>query len=361
MCRLLNLTSLISALLVSCSATAEFDPQYPVNPDPVVPVVKKVTAEPTEMRYGDPSRHDYLFAKDPTVIRKGKYYYMYYSLDPYDDDKRPVGINKGVASWHCGVARSEDLIHWTRVSDIKLLTTKGEERGYDAAPCVKSFEGQIYLFYQGTCTATNQNEIWLAKSDDGITFTNVYDEPIFIPRASWCIPRAIDAEVYRVGDKMILLYATRENPTKQIQQTGMAEAPYGSDYGPDKWTELSTTGPVFKPEVAWEKKCIEGNTVVEVDGIYYMFYAGSYNSGAQQIGLATSTDGYHFTRVNYYKDNPGLFYPLGPEGSWNAHESGHPGVFKDWDGKVYLFFQGKSSGTKTNDPYILSMLKLSFE
>lgn len=324
-------------------------------------VVKKVFAEPTEMRYGDPSRHDYLFAKDPTVIRIGKFYYIYYSLDPFDAEKRPAGINDEVANWHCGVARSRDMIKWTRVSDVRLCNTEGEEIGYDAAPCVKCFDGQIYMFYQRCCESTGENAIWLAKSDDGISFTNVYDQPIFVPRASWCIPRAIDAEVYRVKDKMILLYATREYPTRKIQQTGMAEAPYGSDYGPDKWTELSTSGPVFKPETAWEKKCIEGNTVIEVDGVYYMFYAGSYNDGTQQIGLATSIDGYNFSRVHYFKDAPGLFYPLGPEGSWNAHESGHPGVFKDRNGKVYLFFQGKASGNKTADPYLLSVLKLKFK
>ena len=326
-----------------------------------VPTVKKVTAEATEMRYGDPSRHDYLFAKDPTVIRIGKQYYMYYSQDPMDKDKRPAGVNGEVANWHCGVAKSKDMINWTRVSDIKLYNTKGEEIGYDAAPCVKSFDGQIYLFYQRVYQPIGQNVIWLAKSKDGVTFTNVFDEPIFIPKADWCIHRAIDPEVYRVKDKMVMMFATRENPTKKIQQIGMAEAPYGSDYGPDKWTELSIDGPIFKPEMAWEKQCIEAPTVVEVDGIYYFFYAGDYNHGGQQIGLATSTDGYHFTRVNYFPDAPGLFYPLGPTGSWNAAESGHPGVFKDKDDRVYLFYQGKASGKKTADPYLLSVLKLNFE
>ena len=352
-----NLCMMMVALCCNCHC--DVTPQ-PVNTD-TVPVVKRVTVEPTAMRYGDPSRHEYPFAKDPTVIRIGKYYYIYYTLDPYDEDKRPDGINKEAAGWHCGVARSEDMVNWTRVSDIRLLTAGGREIGYDAAPCVKVFDGQIYMFYQRKSNLTGQNDIWLAKSDDGITFTNAFDEPVFIPRAGWCLPRAIDAEVYRVKDKMILMFATRESPTGRIQQTGMAEAPYGSDYGPDKWTELSVNGPVFKPEYTWENTCIEGNTVVEVDGVYYMFYAGSYNSGAQQIGLATSTDGYHFTRETYYPGSPGLFYPLGEPGSWNAHESGHPGAFKDSDGQVYLFFQGKASGNRTDDPYILSVLKLKFE
>ncbi len=59
-----------------------------------------------------------------------------------DKDKRPAGVNGEVANWHCGVAKNKDMINWIRVSDIKRYNTKGEEIGYDAPPCVKSFDGQ---------------------------------------------------------------------------------------------------------------------------------------------------------------------------------------------------------------------------
>ena len=38
---------------------------------------RKVVLEPLEMRYGDTVRTGIPFAKDPTVIRLGKKYYMY--------------------------------------------------------------------------------------------------------------------------------------------------------------------------------------------------------------------------------------------------------------------------------------------
>ena len=52
--------------------------------------------------------------------------------------------------------------------------------------------------------------------------------------------------------------------------------------------------------------------------------------------MAVSDDAIHFKRM---LDGRPLM-PPGPPGAWNADESGHPGAFKDDDGKDYLFFQG---------------------
>ena len=158
--------------------------------------------------------------------------------------------------------------------------------------------------------------------------------------------------MYKVGKKLILLFATRDT-TATYQIMGMAEAPYGSDYGPDKWTLLTTDGPLMKPEYPWEMSCTEAPTVIKHKGIWYLFYAGAYNHEGQQIGLATSKDGYNYTRIA----PDGLLFTHGEPGTWNAGESGHPGVFQDDDGQVYLFFQGKASLT---DNYYLSVCKVDF-
>ena len=322
--------------------------------------VKTVSATPTAMLYSDPVRKAQPCAKDPTVIKLGSMYYLYYSQPPYDVERKPDGINAQVANWHCAVARSSDLINWTRVSDIDLRMSDGTVIGYDAAPCVKVFDGVIHLFYQRVWSGTSENEIWHATSLDGIHFVNVNDEPVFIPSNTWSQNRGIDAEVYRVDDKMILLYVTRDAATETIQQVGMAEAPYGCNYGPGEWTEITTAGPLIAPTYSWEGKCIEAPTVINRDGVWYMFYAGSYNHAYQQIGLATSTDGYHFSRVTTFGDAPGLFWKKGDPESWNSCESGHPGVFEDSDGQVYLFFQGKPTLEGTDSNYSLSSLLISF-
>ena len=281
------------------------------------PKPMKVVLEPLPMKYADSSRSkEYPIAKDPTVIRHGNEYLMYYSVMPFDPNPQKDSTPPKFDDWHSGIARSTDLVNWTRVGDLDL------------------------------------RNIWHATSEDGITFTNTCDRPIIVPETNWSIKRSIDAEVYKVKDKLILLFATRDT-TATYQIMGMAEAPYGSDYGPDKWTLLTTDGPLMKPEYPWEMSCTEAPTVIEHKGIWYMFYAGAYNHEGQQIGLAISKDGYNYTRIA----PDGLLFTHGEPGTWNAAESGHPGVFQDDDGQVYLFFQGKASLT---DNYYLSVCKVDF-
>ena len=90
-----------------------------------------------------------------------------------------------------------------------------------------------------------------------------------------------------------------------------------------------------------------------------MFYAGAYNNRPQQIACAVSDDGINWERL-FRKP----LLPNGKPGEWNSSESGHPGVFVDNDGKMYLFFQGNNDmgkswyiskmniGWKDNKPYL---------
>lgn len=315
------------------------------------PKPMKVVLEPLPMLYGDTSRTVVPYSKDPTVIRNGDEYLMYYSIKSWEPSVSPEPVHKG---WHSGIARSTDLVNWTRVSDLELRDTQGNPIYGAVAPCVKVIDGKIHMFYQRNWKEAGGNSnIWHATSEDGLLFTNTCDTPIIVPETNWSLNRSIDAEVYRVKDKLMLMFATRDT-TATYQLLGMAEAPYGSDYGPDKWTLLSTDGPFFKPDYPWEMSCIEAPTVIKEKGVWYLFYAGAYNHEKQQIGLATSTDGINFTRI----PPDGLLFTSGAEGTWNHGESGHPGVFRDDDGQVYLFFQGKDS---PDGNYMLSVCKVHFE
>lgn len=298
---------------------------------------------PAQMHYGDTSRLGAAlpFAKDPTVIHFGGRYLMYYSVCAYAQDLRPKGVPN---VWNMAVAESTNLVDWRRIGDLDV------GRAGSAAPCVKIIRGRIHLFYQSYSTGS-EAAIRHATSKDGIHFTDDPSNPVFSPKAAWCCGRAIDAEVYPVGDRLVLLFATRD-PKRRIQMIGCATAPLASDYGRTNWTERSLSDPVLRPELPWEGKCIEAPTVLERGGKWYLFYAGSYNNAPQQIGLAVSEDGFSFKRVG---EKPLLVN--GKPGTWNASESGHPGVFQDDDGQVYLFYQGNK--TKGRD-WFLSVLRVVF-
>jgi hypothetical protein len=101
-------------------------------------------------------------------------------------------------------------------------------------------------------------------------------------------------------------------------------------------------GPILKPELPWERDCIEAASVIIKNGELFMFYAGGYNNAPQQIGVAKSADGIHWKRLF---DEP--FLANGKAGEWNSSESGHPHIFANPKGDDYLFFQGNNDNGKT--------------
>ena len=111
---------------------------------------------------------------------------------------------------------------------------------------------------------------------------------------------------------------------------------------------------MLKPELPWERSCIEAPSVIKRGGLLYLFYGGGYNNAPQQIGCAVSKDGIHFERL--FIDKPLL--PNGAPGEWNSSESGHPGMFEDADGQLYMFYQANNDHGRT---WFLSWVKIGWD
>jgi len=281
------------------------------------------------MLWGDSTRLGRPFAKDPSVIRFGGRYLLYYSI--------PGAAGQATQGWSVGIAESRDLNSWTKAGEL-LADHDYEAKGL-AAPGARVIDGKVHLFYQ-TYGNNEHDAICHAVSDDGIHFEKDATNPVFHPTGAWNAGRAIDAEVVWFQGRWFLYAATRD-PAMKIQMLTGAAAEPGKGFGRDAWKMLADA-PLLKPELPWEQECIEAPTAVEHDGLLYMFYAGAYNNKPQQIGVARSRDGVHWERVS---KEPLL--PAGRPGSWNSSESGHPGVFVDDDGQTYLFFQGNNDNGKT--------------
>jgi hypothetical protein len=279
------------------------------------------------MLFGDASRLGRPFAKDPAVVRFDGHYLLYYSLPPFGDGRSGDG-------WAIGIARSSDLDSWEKVGEI--LSEQESERNGLCAPSaiVLPQGGRVHLFYQ-TYGNGPKDAICHAVSDDGLHFRRNPTNPIFAPTGAWNCGRAIDADVIPDGDRLLLYWATRD-PAFRVQMLGVSAAPLDSDFGRDQWTQLCDA-PILKPELPWERNCIEAPALCRHDGRLFIFYGGGYNNEPQQIGCAVSDDGVRWTRLS---DEP--FLPNGAPGEWNASESGHPFAFTDDDGQVHLFFQGNS-------------------
>ncbi len=282
------------------------------------------------MPWAETSRLGRPFVKDPSVIRFDGQYLLYYSLPPY-----PGRTAKG--GWSIGIARSDDLENWRKVGEV-LPEQACEIKGI-CAPEAIVIDGKVHLFYQSYGNRKN-DAICHALSADGLRFERDPSNPVFSPTGDWTVGRAIDAEAFVHEGRLLLYWATRD-PEMKVQMLGVSAAALDSGFGRDAWTQLCD-GPILKPELDWEKRCIEAASLCRHEGRLYMFYAGAYNNEPQQIGCAVSDDGIHWERLS---DEPLL--PNGPKGSWNESESGHPGVFVDEDGKTHLFYQGNNDKGKT--------------
>ena len=280
------------------------------------------------MMFGDTSRTGTPFSKDPHVVKFQGRYLMYFSIPP-----RVEGTDEG---WNIGIAESTDLINWTKIGEITPHKDAPYEKKGLCAPGALVLDGKIHLFYQ-TYGNGPKDAICHAWSDDGINFTRNATNPIFSPSGDWNCGRAIDAEVFFFKNKYFLYFATRDKDYK-IQMQGVATAPKNTNFNREDWTQACTES-ILKPELDWEKTCIEGASIFKRGNTLFMFYAGAYNNQPQQIGVATSKDGIHWKRLS---DKP--FLTNGAPGEWNASESGHPHIFTDDDKRTYLFFQGNNTG-----------------
>jgi predicted GH43/DUF377 family glycosyl hydrolase len=292
------------------------------------------------MHWGDTTRLGRPYAKDPSVVRMGDRYLLYYSL-PAFADKRP---NNG---WAIGIAASRNMIDWEKLGEM-LPAGEHEAKGL-CAPNVILLDGKVHMFYQ-TYGNGPKDAICHAVSTDGISFERDPSNPVFSPSGAWTCGRAIDAEIIVHRNKLMLFAATRD-PGYKTQMVVAAAADLKSGFGKGSFKQL-LDGPILKPELPWEKMCIEAPAVVKRGEKLYMFYAGGYNNEPQQIGCAVSEDGVRWKRIS---DEP--FLPNGKDGEWNSSESGHPGAFVDRDGQTYLFYQGNNDKGKT---WYLSFVKIGW-
>lgn len=284
-----------------------------------------------QMMFGDTSRKGVPFSKDPHVIKFENRYLMYFSIPPFADESNPI---KG---WNIGIAESTDLINWEKIGEINPAGDY-ESKGL-CAPCALVIDGKVHLFYQ-TYGNGRDDAICHAVSNNGISFKRNATNPVFKPTGEWNCGRAIDAEVIKFKDRYLLYFATRDQ-NFEIQMQGVAAAPLNTNFNREDWKQL-TDYPIMVPEFDWEKKCVEGASVIQRNDELFMFYAGAYNNEPQQVGVAKSTDGIHWDKLF---EEP--FLANGKPGEWNSSESGHPHIFEDTGGRTFLFFQGNNDKGKT--------------
>jgi beta-1,2-mannobiose phosphorylase / 1,2-beta-oligomannan phosphorylase len=144
-------------------------------------------------RYPGNPVFDKKWTEDMFVIKSGETYYMY-----------AEGEND-IAH----MLTSSDGIHWEAQGDLIILETGGDTISAPyGTPTVWIEDGKWYLFYE-----RNDLGIWLATSNDKITWTNIQDKPVLEMGPEVYDSGAVAAnQVVKYNNKYYLYYHGSTNP-----------------------------------------------------------------------------------------------------------------------------------------------------
>jgi hypothetical protein len=164
--------------------------------------------------------------------------------------------------------------------------------------------------------------------------------PVFAPTGDWNNGRAIDADVIPWRGELLLSSRRAIRRDGADEWGGFRAATCGRanpDFGRGAWRQRGE-GPIMKPSLPWERKCIEAAAVCIHDDRLWMFYGRAYNNEPQQVGCTVCPDGdptlwervgndYRLT-VTIFRSEVGLqFFPVaeGMRRAWRVrdfHDSG---------------------------------------
>lgn len=144
-------------------------------------------------RYSDKPVFEKKWTEDMFVIKNDGTYYMY--AEGENDIAHLLTSNDG--------------IHWNEEGDLIMLKTNGDTiQGPYGTPTAWIEDGKWYLFYE-----RNDEGIWLATSNNKITWTNVQDEPVIKMGTEEYDAGAVAAnQVVKFGGRYFLYYHGSTNP-----------------------------------------------------------------------------------------------------------------------------------------------------
>jgi len=196
-------------------------------------------------------------------------------------------------------------------------------------PAILYEDGVYNLLYAGGRDVPYPKPLYigLATSNDGITFTKYVGNPILSPgpAGEWDDGFVVDPYVVKVGATYFVYYG------------GFGTGPQGLGLATgSKLTELTKYGRILDlgSPGAWDDYEISCGAVLYLNGLWRLYYYGSPDGTKYEVGLALSTDGYHWSK---YKNNPIL--EVGESGQWDDTEVAHPEIVY-LNGVFYLFYHG---------------------
>ena len=209
--------------------------------------------------------------EDPRLVKIGGTYYLTYT-----------GYNKKDAQL-C-LATSKDLEHWERHGVILPAYMGAWNRGWTKSGAIvpEKIGGKYWMYWLGTA-GDKTDQMGIAESEDLLHWKEAMDTPV-LPRR----PGKFDSRVVEPGpppvltkDGIVLVYNGADDSL--VYRTGIAIF----DRKDPRRVLYRSEGPIFQPELDWEKTGQVPN-VVFVEGMarqgnHWLFY---YGGADKYVGVA---------------------------------------------------------------------------
>ena len=258
-------------LLTSCGRYQDFALPEPLQPKQDVKFKWEPQLEPVILRG---TQSDVL---NPAIVRwQGGLLNLYSNFDG--------------KTWHTSSATSQDGIHWRLLGQSLSPDPATWEGGYIAANgAALVADNEIFYWYQAGGRAP---QIGLARSKDGRTWAKHPHAVLPMgPYGSWDERGVGDPYVIRSGENFYLYYLGQDRARRQ--RLGVAISQDGVI-----WWKLRTNPILELGETGgFDENGLGEPAVWQSHGSYWMLYTGRDRKEYRRIGLASSRDGVHWTRV----------------------------------------------------------------
>jgi predicted GH43/DUF377 family glycosyl hydrolase len=260
------------------------------------PLIWQKDTNNPEITYGSAGQWDNISLDSPSYLKYGGVHYLFYSGNDSSKDR-------------IGYVNSTDLRTWVKYPSNPVLQPTPSDFDKDSSkdPDAIYIDRSNRIYYLGVWGS--QTGICYAVTSNLNSWTKVNANPVVTPSgSSWDNHWLRDPDIYIMNGTDYMWYSG--NVTGGGWRIGLAKSSDGISWikpGSNMVLDVGTAGnfddySVRSPSVMYDKNRL------------LMFYQGSADvTGPGKIGLATSTDGTTWTRLN--NGNPVL--DLGGAGEWD--------------------------------------------
>ena len=191
-------------------------------------------------------------------------------------------------------------------------------------------DGRVRLYYEASSPKSNaDSRLGVAHSDDGVAFERHKDNPIWEKKGNWQ-HFLRDVRVYQFeGEEGYWLYYSDGD-----RHLDLAHSTDGIHW------KNSPHNPILTVSQPWEGLVMQ-ESVLKLGPRKWCMWYSTYSGKPRVTGLATSTDGVHWTK---HKGNP--IFLTGKPGQWDDYSAFQPSVFRQ-DGYFHMIYTGSNAKNKT--------------